>query len=118
LQPAAVANLTTELIMIVTVTFAFELDDLLDTLDLELVEEEDFEDEDEDIDFVYDQDGVVWFYDEDLDVWYYFDEDLNDWAEVDADGTVWYCDEEGELFYFDDESDDWVMCGYEDVASW
>jgi hypothetical protein len=85
--------------MIVTVTMAFDLDDLLDALDLELIEDEECD---------TDENGVVWFYDEETDIDFYFDEDLDDWAEVDAEGTVWYLDEETDiLYYFDDEADDW-----------
>jgi len=88
--------------MIVTINLSFDLDDLLDVLDLELVEEEEHE-------FDIDEKGVVWLYDEETDIDYYFDEDLDDWAEVDAEGTVWYLDEETDiLYYFDDEADDWV----------
>ncbi len=101
MQPVMVANLTMEIIMIVTVTMAFDLDDLLDSLDLELVEEEH--------EFNIDENGVIWFYEEETDIDYYFDEDLDDWAEVDAEGTVWYLDEETDiLYYFDDEADDWI----------
>jgi hypothetical protein len=89
--------------MIVTVTMAFDLDDLRDALDLELIEDEECD---------IDENGVVWFYDEETDIDYYFDEDLDDWAEVDAEGTVWYLDEETDiLYYFDDEADDWVEVG-------
>ena len=71
--------------MIVTLTLALDLDDLLDALDLELLEDEEYDAE------------------------YDIDEDLDDWAEVDLDGTVWYLDEETDiLYYFDDEADDWV----------
>ena len=104
--------------MIVTVTMAFDLDDLLDALDLELLDEE------QDVEFDVDADGIIWFYDEDLDTWFYFDEDLDDWAEYDEDGTVWYLDEESDaLYYFDDEADDWVEVDSsdeedEDVAAW
>jgi len=103
--------------MIVTVTMAFDLDDLLDALDLELLDEE------HDAEFDVDEDGTIWFYDEELDVSYYYDEDLNDWAEIDEEGTVWYLDEESDiLYYFDDEADDWVEVEEfeedDDSASW
>ena len=35
--------MTMELMMIATITFAFDLDDLLDALDLELVEDEEYD---------------------------------------------------------------------------
>jgi hypothetical protein len=100
--------------MIVTINLSFDLDDLLDVLDLELVEEEEHE-------FDIDEDGVIWYYDEELDISYYFDEDLDDWAEVTEDGDVWYLDEETDvLYYFDDEADDWVNVEAEedDSAAW
>jgi hypothetical protein len=111
-----VAFLTTELIMIVTVTMAFDLDDLLDSLDLELVDAED--NSDFEIDFDIDEDGVIWSYDEESDILYYFDEDLEDWAEVDEDDNVWYVDEDDILYFYDDESDEWIECEDEDVAAW
>ena len=50
---------------------------------------------------------------------YYFDEDLDDWAEVDENGDVWYLDEETDVLYFyDDESDEWVECEEDDSGSW
>ena len=107
MQPVGVANLTTEIIMIATITFAFDLDDLLDSLNLELVEEEEL-DEEYDLELDIDEDGVIWFYDEEEDIDYYFDDDLGDWAEVDEDGTVWYVDEDEVVYYYDEESDEWV----------
>jgi hypothetical protein len=106
LQPVRVVNLTTEIIMIATITFAFDLDDLLDSLDLELVEEEEL-DEEYDLEFDIDEDGVIWYFDEDGTDWYY-DEDLGDWAEVTEDGDVWYYDEDDVVYYYDEESDEWV----------
>ena len=103
LQPGEVANLTTEIIMIVTVTMAFDLDDLLDSLDLELVEDEELDD----LEFDIDEDGTIWYCDEDGTDWYY-DEDLGDWAEVTEDGTIWYYDEDDVVYYYDEESDEWV----------
>ena len=105
--------------MIVTLTLALDLDDLLDALDLELLEDEEY-----DAEYDIDEDGTIWFYDEETDTDYYFDEDLDDWAEVDEDGTVWYLDEETDiLYYFDDEADDWVEVEEfeeedDDSASW
>lgn len=90
--------------MIATITFAFDMDDLLDALDLELVEDEEY-----DFEIECDEDGILWFYDDEVGADYYFDEDLDDWAEVTEDGTVWYLDEEtNELYYFDDEVEDWI----------
>jgi hypothetical protein len=104
--------------MIATITFAFDMDDLLDALDLELLDEE------HDAEFDVDDDGIIWFYDEDMDVWLYFDEDLDDWAEIDEDGTVWYLDEEDDVvYYYDEESDEWIEYDgldeeEDDSASW
>jgi hypothetical protein len=102
--------------MIVTINLSFDLDDLLDVLDLELVEEEEHE-------FNIDENGVTWFYEEETDIDYYFDEDLDDWAEVTENGDVWYLDEETDiLYYFDDEADDWVDVDVDveedDSAAW
>ena len=102
MQPVGVAFLTTEIIMIVTVTMALDLDDLLDALDLELIDAED------DAEFDVDEDGVIWYYEEESDTLYYFDEDLDDWAEVDEDGEAWYVDEEEIVYVYDDEADEWV----------
>ena len=94
------------------VTLSFNLDNLLDALDLELVEEFDEE-------YDIDEDGIVWYYDDEIEAVYYFDEDLDDWAEVDENGDVWYLDEETDVLYFyDDESDEWVECEEDDSASW
>jgi hypothetical protein len=106
LQPVGVAILTTEIIMNVTVTFAYDFDELFDLLNFGLVDAEVVED-DEGIE--YDEDGTAWYYDEELDALFYFDEDLEDWAEVDEDGVAWCVDEEtGIAYYFDAEADDWV----------
>jgi hypothetical protein len=86
--------------MIATITFAFELDELLDALDLELTEDDEYE---------IDEDGVLWRYDVETETDYYFDEDLDDWAEVDEDGTCWYLDEEEGIYYcYDHDADEWV----------
>jgi hypothetical protein len=109
LRPVGVAILTTEIIMNVTVTFAYDFDELLDLLNFDLLEYVDVDVEDEDDDGIeYDEDGIAWYYDEELDATFYFDEDLEDWAEVDEDGVVWCVDESGIAYWFDDESDDWV----------
>lgn len=114
MRPVAVAILTTEIIMNVTVTFAYDFDELLDLLNFDLLEYVDVDVEDEDDDGIeYDEDGIAWYYDEELDATFYFDEDLEDWAEVDEDGVAWCVDEEtGITYYFDAEADDWVE--YED----
>jgi hypothetical protein len=106
LQLAEVANLTTGVIMNVTYTFACNFDQLLELLDLELVDAEDD-------DVFYDAEGIAWYYDEEMEALFYYDEDLEDWAEVDEDGVAWCVDDEtGIVYYFDEESDDWVE--YED----
>jgi len=110
-----VAVLTTEIIMIASITLLVDVEELLTALDLEVVEEFDEE-------FDIDEDGTIWFYDEESDVVYYYDEDLEDWAEVDEDDNVWYVDESGDVYWFDDESDDWVLFEDEededDSAAW
>lgn len=109
--------------MIVTVNMSFELDDLLDLLGFELVDDEDFEEsEDDTFDYEYDEDGVLWLHDHEEMISYYFDDDLNDWAEIDENGDIWYIDEEDTLFWYDEESDDWLECELfedkDDVAAW
>jgi hypothetical protein len=101
LQPVGVAFLTTEIVMIASITLLVDVEELLDALDLEVVEEFDEE-------FDIDEDGVIWYYEEELDTLYYFDEDLDDWAEVDEDGEAWYVDEEEIVYVYDDEADEWV----------
>ena len=101
--------------MIVTLTLALDLDDLLDALDLELLEDEEY-----DAEYDIDEDGTIWFYDEETDTDYYFDEDLDDWAEVDEYGIVWYVDEDEVVYVYDDFIEhDWVLYEEdEDASAW
>jgi len=104
-----------EIVMFASITLLVDLEELLDALDLEIVEEDDAECD-------IDEDGTIWFYDEESDVLYYYDEDLEDWAEVDEDDNVWYVDEEEIVYVYDDEADEWVEYDEsedeEDSASW
>ena len=59
-------------------------------VDGELVYEDDFDIEDEGVE--YDEDGVAWWFDEEEEIWYFYDEYFDDWFEWDEEVEVEYYD--------------------------
>jgi hypothetical protein len=64
-------------------------------VDGELVYEDDFDIEDEGVE--YDEDGVAWYFDEEDEIWYFYDEIEEDWYEWDEDFDDYYDFDENEV---------------------